>query len=86
MATYSQDLENVLKNMSDATENVLTLCNNLRTNFKATSREDVHFRNYHYDIIKLFEYISDMERAALWVIDGVEVIRRQNADLMTTED
>ena len=86
MATYSQELEDVLKNMSDATETVLTLCNNLRTNFKAILHEDVHFRNYHYDAIKLFEYIGDLERAALWVIDGAEVIRRQNADLLTAED
>ncbi|MBR3746340.1 MAG: hypothetical protein IKP64_10320 [Selenomonadaceae bacterium] len=84
MATYSQELEDTLKDMTDSTETVLELCNTLRTNFKTRIREDVHFRNYHYDIIKVFEYISDMERAALWVIDGAEVIRRQNADLITT--
>ena len=85
MATYSQELEDVLKNMSDSTENVLTLCTNLRTTFKAILHDDVHFRNYGHDAIKLFENISDLERAALIVIGGVEVIRRQNADLLTTE-
>ena len=86
MATFSQELEDTLKDMTVSAETVLPLCNTIRANFKATISEDVHFRNYHYDIIKLFEYISDLERAALWVIDGAEVIRRQNADLITTED
>ena len=85
MATYSQELEDVLKNMSDATENVLTLCINLRVNFKEILRQDVHFRNYGHDAIKLFEHISDLERAALIVIGGVDVIRKQNSDLLTTE-
>lgn len=86
MATYSQELEDALKNMSDATENVLTLCNNLRANFKEVIRQGVNFRNYGHDAIKLFEHISDLERAALFVIGGTEVIRKQNADLLTTED
>lgn len=85
MATYSQELEEALKNMSDATENVLTLCNNLRVNLKTIISEDVNFRNYGQDAIKLFEHIGDLERAALFVIGGTEVIRRQNADLLSTE-
>ena len=85
MAIYSQELEDVLKNMSDATENVLTLCNNLRVNFKEILHGDVHFRNYGHDAIKVFEHISDLERAALVAISGIDVIRKQNSDLQTTE-
>ncbi len=85
MATYSQNLEAGLKELSDRTETVLTLCNRTRTDLQDLLHADVHFRNYPYDSLKLFEYISDLERAALWVIGGIEVIRRQNADLMTAD-
>ena len=86
MAVFSQELENVLKDLSDRTETVLTLCNSTRTDLQEVLHKDVHFRNYPYDSLRLFEYISDMERAALWVITGIEAIRRQNADLMSAED
>lgn len=86
MATFSQELEDTLKSINDSTETVLPLCNTIRADLKAILHKDVHFRNYAYDSLKLFEYISDLERAALWVIGGIEVIRRQNADLITTED
>ena len=85
MAVYSQELEDTLKDMTDTTEPVLSLCNTIRTKFTERLREDVHFRNYSNDAIKLFECISDLERAALKVISGAEVIRRQNADLLTSD-
>ena len=86
MATFSWELENVLKNLNDLTESVLPLCSNMRNALQEVLHKDVHFRNYPYDSLRLFEYISDMERAALWVITGIEAIRRQNADLMSAED
>ena len=85
MATYSQALEDALKSISDRTETLLPFCNTIRADLQAILHQDVHFRNYSHDALKLFEYIGDLERAALVVINGVEVIRRQNADLMAAE-
>ena len=58
MATYSQELEDTLKDMTDSTETVLELCNTLRTNFKTRIREDVHFRSSYSSSYSVITSIS----------------------------
>ena len=78
MATYSAELESSLVALINNAKTVLNLCNTSRANFEAVLSEGKHWRNYPDDVIILFETINALERAAFWVIEKSDVIRKKN--------
>ena len=86
MAEYSTALETSLAKVIENMKGVFDICNKSRADFEATLPVGTHWRDYHYDVIKVFEAISNLERAALLVIDNVDTIRKQNDALIEKED
>lgn len=86
MAEYSTALETSLAKVIENMKGVFDICNKSRADFEATLPVGTHWRDYHYDVIKVFEAISNLERAALLVIDNVDTIRKQNDALLNQDD
>ena len=86
MAEYSAALETSLAKVIQNMKGVLDICNTSRADFETTLPVGTHWRDYHYDVIKVFEAISNLERAALLVIDNIDTIRKQNDALLEQTD
>lgn len=78
MAIYSEALESGLVKIIGHAKAVLNLCHGSRADLVATFSEGTHWRDYTSEMFTLFEAINTMERAALLVIEGADVIRRGN--------
>ncbi len=78
MATYSAELESSLVSLIGNAKKALALCNKSRIEFEATLSDGTHWRNYPNEVLILFETINTLERAALWVIEKSDAIRKKN--------
>lgn len=81
--TYSSELEVGLGYIVVNCEEILKKINAMRVAFEDNlTSSHAGWREYHDDILVVFETINSVERATFMLIENTDIIRRKNDSLM----
>ena len=79
---YSLELEQGLLKLTGSAKNIIDICNAVRTEYTNELYGGYSgWREYHDDVLVIFETLNQIERGALMLVENLDVIRRKNERL-----
>lgn len=81
-ASYSETLERGSEYIILSCEEILEKINLMRKEFEQALIPGFSWRNYHEEVLVVFETISSLERETLYLVENTDVIRRKNDELL----